>query len=292
MADHDLTESELDSLGSSDDVSVDLSGSPAGDVAPEGEKPEQGVEPTAETLETTSTAPAVGDDTKITLPDGTEVTLADLKKGHLLHRDYTTKTQRLADERRKLEASQSKWKAELQEYAHMKKLLENNPEQRAKLREAYLEALKTGEVPDLTQESAEESAQEPDPMQEEVIEMLVERHLSKIESENRKLEPSERHSVLSRAAELSDKFGNKTPLGDVLSTAYWQVMGPRMLAQTKEQVAKETAQQVSKGKAAKTIPGIASNSSAPAPKKPIVGDGKMSHREFLDDLGRSLGLRK
>lgn len=40
---------------------------------------------------------------KVKLPDGREVDLEDLIKGHMLHADYTKKTQALAEERRKME---------------------------------------------------------------------------------------------------------------------------------------------------------------------------------------------
>lgn len=48
-------------------------------------------------------APALTDDTKVTLKDGTEVSLTELKRGYLSRRHFTLKTQALAQERARVE---------------------------------------------------------------------------------------------------------------------------------------------------------------------------------------------
>lgn len=48
------------------------------------------------------------DDNLVELPDGTKVPIDELKKGYLRQGDYTKKTQQLAEERRLLEAAQSR----------------------------------------------------------------------------------------------------------------------------------------------------------------------------------------
>lgn len=54
-----------------------------------------------------SGGPLAADHARVTLEDGTTVTVADLKRGHLRTGDYTRKTQDLAERRRAFEASQS-----------------------------------------------------------------------------------------------------------------------------------------------------------------------------------------
>lgn len=46
----------------------------------------------------------VSDSAKVKLPDGTIATIAELKQGTLLHRDYTQKTQAVAEERRQVQS--------------------------------------------------------------------------------------------------------------------------------------------------------------------------------------------
>lgn len=57
------------------------------------------VQSTEATTEATQ-KPTVNDDVLVTLGDGTQVTLAELKAGHLRQADYTRKTQTVAEERR------------------------------------------------------------------------------------------------------------------------------------------------------------------------------------------------
>lgn len=49
------------------------------------------------------------DDAKVTLEDGSVVSIADLKRGHLFQRDYTQKTTALAEERKAIEASKAEY---------------------------------------------------------------------------------------------------------------------------------------------------------------------------------------
>ena len=65
------------------------------------------------------TVAELSDDTLVTLNDGTETTLAELKSGQLRQSDYTKKTQALAEERKQLEASMETLNAERQAYAQL-----------------------------------------------------------------------------------------------------------------------------------------------------------------------------
>lgn len=67
-------------------------------------------------------APILTDDTKVTLKDGTEVSLIELKRGYLSRRHFTLKTQALAQERARLE--------------EMRALTQNHSTQAHALREA------------------------------------------------------------------------------------------------------------------------------------------------------------
>lgn len=49
------------------------------------------------------------DDAKVTLDDGTTISVADLKRGHLFQRDYTQKTTALAEERKAVEAKEAEY---------------------------------------------------------------------------------------------------------------------------------------------------------------------------------------
>lgn len=73
------------------------------------EQPEE-VEGEAEAEETQ--AP---DERKIILPDGEEVTVEEARKGYLRQRDYTQKTQRIAEDHRALVAEKSVWAERAQE---------------------------------------------------------------------------------------------------------------------------------------------------------------------------------
>lgn len=53
----------------------------------------------------------VADNAKVRLADGTVTTIADLKKGSLLHADYTRKTQELAEQRRSSESQSTEVQA-------------------------------------------------------------------------------------------------------------------------------------------------------------------------------------
>lgn len=59
------------------------------------------------------------DDTPVTLQDGTQVTLAELKAGQLRQSDYTKKTQALAEERKGFASEMEKLNAERQAYAQL-----------------------------------------------------------------------------------------------------------------------------------------------------------------------------
>ena len=59
------------------------------------------------------------DDTPVTLQDGTQVTLAELKAGQLRQSDYTKKTQALAEERKSFASEMEKLNAERQAYAQL-----------------------------------------------------------------------------------------------------------------------------------------------------------------------------
>ena len=58
-------------------------------------------------------------DTPVTLQDGTQVTLAELKAGQLRQSDYTKKTQALAEERKSFASEMEKLNAERQAYAQL-----------------------------------------------------------------------------------------------------------------------------------------------------------------------------
>jgi hypothetical protein len=68
--------------------------------AVEGETPDTPAEEPAKEAEAKEVKPPEPE--LYDLPDGSKVTLEDLKKGHLMHKDYTTKTQSLAEERRQM----------------------------------------------------------------------------------------------------------------------------------------------------------------------------------------------
>lgn len=73
------------------------------------------------------------DTTKITLAEGVETTLGDLRKNTMLERDYRQKTGKLADERRKFETERSEWEsARLEAEAKLtdlaRQLVTRNPE--------------------------------------------------------------------------------------------------------------------------------------------------------------------
>lgn len=55
------------------------------------------------------------DERKIMLPDGEEVTVEEARKGYLRQRDYTQKTQRVAEDHRALVAEKSVWAEKAQE---------------------------------------------------------------------------------------------------------------------------------------------------------------------------------
>jgi hypothetical protein len=56
------------------------------------------------------------DDAKVTLDDGTTISVADLKRGHLFQRDYTQKTTALAEERKAVEAKEAEYSQALAEF--------------------------------------------------------------------------------------------------------------------------------------------------------------------------------
>lgn len=55
------------------------------------------------------------DDAVVTLEDGSKVTVAELKRGHLRTSDYTRKTQELAEQRKAFEANQSSYQQQAQQ---------------------------------------------------------------------------------------------------------------------------------------------------------------------------------
>lgn len=113
---------------------------PAEEEQPEGEEPEPETEPEAEALadelpsgegeeEAAEEADAAESDlSSLTYPvtiDGEvkEIPLADLAKGYLQERDYTQKTQALADERRAFAGERTAWAGERQKVAQQLDLL-------------------------------------------------------------------------------------------------------------------------------------------------------------------------
>ena len=77
---------------------VEESGQDPSEVGPDDLGPDDD-QPTETAAEATQ-KPTVNDDVLVTLGDGTQVTLAELKAGHLRQADYTRKTQTVAEERR------------------------------------------------------------------------------------------------------------------------------------------------------------------------------------------------
>ena len=110
--DVEVDESELaddDELQASDEEAGDeVDGEDSEDDQAEGDDEDDG-EPESEQ------GRFVADNARVKLADGTIVSVEDLKKGSLLHADYTRKTQETAEQRRALEAqSESVTKAEQQ----------------------------------------------------------------------------------------------------------------------------------------------------------------------------------
>lgn len=94
-----------------EEIPDDLTGSGetgAETIETEGQTEEIEGEPEAEE------APAP-DERKIMLPDGEEVTVEEARKGYLRNRDYTQKTQRIAEDHRALVAEKSVWAERAQE---------------------------------------------------------------------------------------------------------------------------------------------------------------------------------
>lgn len=119
---------------------------PAADVQPAQKDEEQPAvdpddwdAPVTEEMEGTSDAPEgaeakaedqpseqgrfVGMDAKVRLDDGRVVTVAELRSGHLMHADYTRKTQELAEQRRSHEARQSEYEQQSQALASQRELV-------------------------------------------------------------------------------------------------------------------------------------------------------------------------
>lgn len=67
----------------------------------------------------------VADNAKVRLEDGTITTVADLKKGSLLHADYTRKTQEAAELRRSAEAQSSEIKQREEQLSQQRDLMVN-----------------------------------------------------------------------------------------------------------------------------------------------------------------------
>lgn len=63
------------------------------------------------------------DDAKVTLDDGSTITVAELKRGHLRTGDYTRKTQELAEQRKAHEASQSTLMQQSQQLAQEREFI-------------------------------------------------------------------------------------------------------------------------------------------------------------------------
>lgn len=70
---------------------------------------------------------AGGDDQVFTLPDGTEVTLAELRDGYYRQADYTRKTQELADLRRNFEEESNRLKAESEKREQLRVRVRKDP---------------------------------------------------------------------------------------------------------------------------------------------------------------------
>lgn len=92
-----------DGLGSEDSVDGDVDGEP-----PDSEEIADADEADADPQ-----VPPATDDARVTLDDGTETTVGELKRNTLFQRDYTRKTQELAEQRRTVEDQ----KAGLGDYA-------------------------------------------------------------------------------------------------------------------------------------------------------------------------------
>lgn len=93
----------------SDDESTEADDGETGETEaePEADEAEDDAEDDSESEdeeETPKPKKQPGDDVKVTLDDGTEVTLAELRKGYLRVADYTRKTQTLADKVREVES--------------------------------------------------------------------------------------------------------------------------------------------------------------------------------------------
>lgn len=97
--DHHGMAEELDH-GDDPDIEVDETFSESDQAAGAGEQDE-------DETGTAGAGPHAGDEARVTLDDGTETTVGELKRNTLFQRDYTRKTQELAEQRRAVEDQQT-----------------------------------------------------------------------------------------------------------------------------------------------------------------------------------------
>lgn len=108
---------EVDESEIADDDELQASDEEAGDEVDgeDGEDDQAEVDDTDDAEPESEQGRFVADNARVKLADGTIVSVEDLKKGSLLHADYTRKTQETAEQRRALDAqSESVTKAEQQ----------------------------------------------------------------------------------------------------------------------------------------------------------------------------------
>lgn len=106
-------------------------------TAPDEVEGDEEVTPEAETPEGTPEEPKRADATaKVTLADGTEVTVGELAKGHMRQSDYTRKTQEVAEIRQRVEADASRIESITQAFVdHLSSMIPDEPDHGLALRD-------------------------------------------------------------------------------------------------------------------------------------------------------------
>lgn len=129
----DTAEIDFDYFDPDEDGTPEVAEQPAPDEVdgepedtPEAETPE---EPEAEPKRADATA-------KVTLADGTEVTVGELAKGHMRQSDYTRKTQEVAELRQRVEADASRIESITQAFVdHLSSMIPDEPDHGLALRD-------------------------------------------------------------------------------------------------------------------------------------------------------------
>lgn len=148
----------------------------------------------------------IGDDAKIKLADGTEITIAELKKGYMMQADYTRKTQALAEERKALEKERSTFdKEQVEKALQLQKELERDP---------------IGTLDKLREQYEEQGIFEPkDPetlAKEDEIRRLKEEKL-KLEQEKIEREQQETFDKIKTELDsLAEKYGDKIDINNIV----------------------------------------------------------------------------